>query len=136
MGPPKIRMASRLDVRFHCTKRARRSLRKSRHDVESRCETVKRVLHGNPEYGLPIPGHPKLRKMRIQVPAARLGKRGGYRCIYRKARIDEIEYVTFLEIYFKGDVEDLTPGDYERLSSEAEEILVDPLGVDWEDLFV
>lgn len=92
------------------------------------------VLHGNSEYGLPIPGHSGLRKMRIQVPAARLGKRGGYRCIYRKAHIDEIEYVVFLDVYFKGDVEDRSFEQYQRLSAEADAILADPLDVEWEDV--
>jgi hypothetical protein len=71
--------------------------------------------------------------MRVQVPAARLGKRGGYRCIYRRARIDEIDYVVFLDVFFKGDVADLTPHEYDRLRTESDEILGDPLGVDWED---
>jgi hypothetical protein len=71
--------------------------------------------------------------MRVQVPAARLGKSGGYRCIYRKAHIDEIEYVVFLEIYFKGDQADLSPSAYDLLRDEAESVLRDPLEVDWED---
>lgn len=73
--------------------------------------------------------------MRVQVPEARIGKSGGYRCIYRKARIDEIDYVVFLEIYFKGDVEDLTGDAYTVLlaEAEAEAVLGDPLAADWED---
>lgn len=108
-------------------------MRRSRHGIEARCEAVKIVLAGNVEYGAPIPGFAGLRKMRIHVPAARLGKRGGYRCIYRKARIDEIDYVVFLEVFFKGDVEDLSREDYARLLGESEPILGDPLAVDWED---
>jgi hypothetical protein len=92
-----------------------------------------RVLAGNPEYGVPIPGHGGLRKMRVALPRLRIGKRGGYRCIYRRARIDEIEYVVFLEIYFKGDVDDLSRAGYAQLASEAARILSDPLSVDWED---
>jgi hypothetical protein len=91
------------------------------------------VLRGNPEYGVPIPGHSGLRKMRVQVPDARRGKRGGYRCIYRKAHIDEIEYLVFLEVYFKGDLDDLDHDTYERLRQDAAEILSDPLAVDWDD---
>jgi hypothetical protein len=71
--------------------------------------------------------------MRVQVPAARLGKRGGYRCIYRMARIDEIDYVVFLAVYFKGDVDDLAAELYDLLRAEAEEVLGDPIEVDWED---
>lgn len=91
------------------------------------------MLALNPEYGVPIPGHTGLRKMRVQVPSARLGKRGGYRCIYRKARIDESEYVVFLEVYFKGDFDDLSPNQYALLRQESEDVLRDPLDVDWED---
>ncbi len=129
-------MVSRTDVRFHCTKRARRSARKSKHGVDARCEAVKLVLAGNSEYGVPVAGHPGLRKMRVQVPAARLGKSGGYRCIYRKAHIDEIEYVVFLEVYYKGDQADLELDTYDLLRAEAEAVLQDPLGVDWEDAAV
>jgi hypothetical protein len=62
-----------------------------------------------------------------------MGKSGGYRCIYRKALIDEIEYVVFLAVYFKGKVEDLTEDQYKTLEAEAEEVLKDPLGFVWED---
>ena len=81
-------MASGRDVRFHCSVRALRSAKKSRHDVRSCCDAVKTVLAINPEYGAPVSGHASLRKMRVQLPKARLGKRGGYWCIYRKAHID------------------------------------------------
>jgi hypothetical protein len=108
-------------------------MRQSHHGVERCCKAVQIVLAGNVDYGVPIPGHSGLRKMRVHVPAARLGKRGGYRCIYRKARIDEIDYVVFLDVFFKGDVEDLNRDQYNRLRAESDEILGDPLGVDWED---
>lgn len=126
-------MGSRTDVRFHCSKRASRSAKKSRHGVDGECSTVKTVLAINTEYGVPIPGYGGLRKMRIGIPAARLGKSSGYRCIYRKARIDEIDYLVFLEVYFKGDKADLTAEEFATLEDEAEEILKDPLGVEWED---
>lgn len=71
--------------------------------------------------------------MRINVPSARLGKSGGYRCIYRKAKIDEMEYLVFLEVYFKGDKDDLTSEEYATLEKEAEAVLSDPLSVEWED---
>ncbi|MEQ8768663.1 MAG: hypothetical protein RL885_32450 [Planctomycetota bacterium] len=121
------------DRRFHCTKRALKSARKAKHDVERRCAALKAVLTINPERGLPVKGFAVLRKMRVQVPEAKLGKRGGYRCIYRKAEIDEIDYVVFLEIYFKGDREDLTPQEYKLLEAETDGVLDDPLLVDWED---
>ncbi len=92
-----------------------------------------RVLSINPEYGVAIARHGGLRKMRVALPRLRIGKRGGYRCIYRRARIDEIEYVVFLEIFYKGDVDDLSRAVYAQLASEAERILSDPLSVDWVD---
>lgn len=92
-----------------------------------------RVLALKPDYGVPIPGHPRLRKMRLQLRKLRIGKSGGYRCIYRKARIDEIEHVVFLEVYFKGDVSDLSSAQYGQLEAEAAGILADPLSVEWED---
>lgn len=101
--------------------------------MDQRCQTLKYVLALNPEYGVPITGYPGLRKMRVQVPGARLGKRGGYRCIYQRARIDEIEYVVFLDVYYKGDTSDLTSGQYRALRAEAEAVLADPLDIEWED---
>lgn len=127
-------MAFSGDVRFHCTARAKRSCRKSKHSISDACRTVMRVLETNPEYGVPIPGHGSLRKMRVAAPKLKVGKSGGYRLIYRKSRVDEIEYVVFLEVYFKGDVSDLSDQAYRQLAAEAEAILSDPLGVSWEDL--
>ena len=72
--------------------------------------------------------------MRVQVPAAKLGKRGGYRCIYRKAQIDEIIYIVILEVFYKGDLEDLSGDAYDALAAEAADALSDPLDVDWEDV--
>lgn len=126
-------MASKRDIRFHWTRRVRRHLKSAKHDVRGQCDTVKQLLSINPEYGQPVKGHGHLRKMRIHVPTARMGKSGGYRCIYRKALIDEIEYVVFLAVYFKGKVEDLTEDQYKTLEAEAEEVLKDPLGFVWED---
>jgi len=71
--------------------------------------------------------------MRVQVPAAKLGKRGGYRCIYRKAHIDEIIYIVILEVFYKGVLEDLSDDAYDTLETEAADALNDPLDVDWED---
>mgnify|MGYP006908362815 CR=1 FL=1 len=126
-------MDSDRTVRFHCSRRAARSARKATHDLRDRCDAVKAVLSTNPAYGVPVAGHARLRKMRVQVPKARLGKRGGYRCIYRTARIDEIDYVVFLEVYAKNVVADLSDQAYRTLEAEAEDILRDPLEVDWED---
>lgn len=92
-----------------------------------------RVLAFNPEHGVAIPGYGQLRKMRVHVKALRTGKSNGYRCIYRKLRIDEVDHVVFLDIYFKGDVTDLTSQQYALLTIEADQILSDSLSFDWSD---
>jgi len=120
-------------VRFHCSKRAARSARKAAHDLRECCDTIRTVLALNPLYGVRVARHPHLRKMRVHIPRARIGKRGGYRCIYRTAHIDEIEYVVFLEVYAKNAISDLSDDGYRVLAAEADAILRDPLAFDWDD---
>ncbi len=87
----------------------------------------------NPEFGVPIPKYSKLRKMRVRVPHLNLGKSGGYRLIYRRSIIDEIQYIVFLDLYFKGDKEDLSPSEYHRVLAESENIVSNILDFDWVD---
>ena len=122
-----------MDVRFHCSHRVRRSGKKSRHDVFGACADVCKVLKLHPDYGLPIPGSPQLRKMRTRVPGLAVGKSSGYRLIYRKQEQDETLYVVFLETYFKGDRKDLSRQEYKTLAHESEVILQTPLSFDWTD---
>lgn len=122
-----------MDVRFHCSHRVHRSGKKSRHNVFGACADICKVLKMHPNYGLPIPGSPQLRKMRTRVPGLAAGKSGGYRLIYRKQEQDETLYVVFLETYFKGDREDLSRQEYKTLSQESEVILQSPLSFDWTD---
>lgn len=86
-----------------------------------------------PERGLPIPGHSKLRKMRVNIPKLNLGKSGGYRLIYRQTIVDEIRYISFLEIYFKGDSNDLSKQEYNQLLEESDYILENYLDFNWDD---
>ena len=130
----KIPKASKLDLKFHCSKRVLRSCKKSKqHNVSSQCQNVMKVISLFPERGVSIPRFSKLRKMRVPLPHLSVGKSGGYRLIYRTSIIDEIRYVVFLEVYFKGKKDDLTSGEYSELLNESEEILEDPLSFDWDD---
>ena len=122
-----------MDVKFHFSRRFNRSIKRSKHSVENCLEDLKTALAVNPEFGQPIPRFAKLRKMRIRVPSLNVGKSGGYRLIYRRAIIDEVQYINFLEMYFKGDKEDLTADEYQQLLSESEEVVQNILDFDWTD---
>lgn len=123
-----------MNVRFHCTARLARAVKRSRHHVARECERerVKTVIRSSPEYGVVIPRHAPLRKMRVHVQALACGKSGGYRMIYRVALIDEVKFVVLLELYYKGDREDLDAAEYSRLAAEAESVLDRPLSFIWE----
>lgn len=121
-----------MDVRFHCAKRARQSGKKSKHRVLETCDSLRQVLRLNPEYGVSIPGHPDLRKMRVSVPGLNVGKSGGYRLVYRAKEMDEAVHIVFLDTWFKGDCEDLSKSTYDDLASAAEAILAQPTLYDWD----
>ena len=121
-----------MDVRFHCSKRVRHSGKKSKHGVMETCQTLQQVLRMNPHFGVSIPRFQDLRKMRLQVPGLNVGKRGGYRLIYRAREMDEAVYVVFLETYFKGDCEDLSAAEYKELATAADSILAQPMLHDWD----
>lgn len=120
-----------MDVRFHCSKRIRHSGKKAKHRVFDACPTVCQALRLNPFYGVSIPGFHDLRKMRLRVPGYNVGKRDGYRLIYRAREMDQAIHVVFLETYAKSDCADLTHHDYKLLAHEAEAILAQPLLHDW-----
>jgi len=71
--------------------------------------------------------------MRVAVPSLRIGKRGGYRLVYRVEHIDELVYVVLLNVYFKGDKPDLSEAEYSVVEQDAEEILASPLNYSWTD---
>ncbi len=124
---------SKRDVKFLCTHHTTKCAEKSKHHVLERCATVKKVLANNPEYGVSIPGHSNLKKMRVNVPKFNMGKSGGYRTIYSCAIIDETVHILFLDVFFKGDKEDLTKAEYDAHLKLSAQILGDPLLYDWED---
>jgi hypothetical protein len=121
-----------VDLRFHCTTRLARAIRRSKHFVGRECERVKTVLRAHHEYGVVIPRHAPLRKMRVHVHALNCGKSGGYRMVYRTAHVDEVRYVVLLDLWFKVDREDLGADEYSTLLAEADAILRDPLAHLWE----
>ena len=120
-----------MDVRFHCAAKVRKQAKKSKHRVFTECETVMNVLRLHPEYGVAVKGYAPLRKMRVAVPSLKLGKSGGYRVIYCLQQIDEILYVVFVALYFKGDQADLSDEQYVEARHSAEEILGNVLDFDW-----
>lgn len=122
-----------MDVRFHCTKRVRKSGKKSKHGILETCGDICKVLQLNWHYGVPIPGFHDLRKMRIMAPGLRTGKSGGYRLIYSAKEMDQAIYVVFLETYFKGDAKDLPQEAYVILDREATEVFLQPILFDWEE---
>ena len=131
----KIQKGYNLGYKYHCSNRVLRSCKKSKkHQVTSQCSNVMKVLSIHPKRGLSIKRFSKLRKMRVPLPNLSLGQRGGYRLIYRTSIIDEIRYIVFLEVYFKGKKQDLTTEEYSILLEESETILSDPLEYEWSDL--
>ena len=116
-----------MDARFHCSKRVRHSEKKAKHQVFEACPAVCLVLRQHPFYGESIPGFHDLRKMRMRVPGYNVGKRDGYRLIYRAKEMDQAIHIVFLETYSKGECADLTHAEYKILVGEAEAILSQPL---------
>lgn len=124
-----------MDFQFHCSKRAAKCVKKSKHRLGECCADVMKVLTANPEYGALIRDTGGLRKMRVHVPALHTGKSGGYRMIYKPLMIDEVWKIALLAAYFKGDCEDLSPAEYDGIADEAEEIFNDCEGkFEWEDV--
>jgi hypothetical protein len=70
-------------------------------------------LMENPDRGKVIPGTGGLRKLRFSNPRRRVGKRGGIRIIY--LHIPAVDWIYFLDVYEKGEVEDLTAAEKKTL---------------------
>jgi hypothetical protein len=114
-----------MDFQFHCSKRAAKCVKKSKHRLGECCGDVMKVLTTNPEYGALIRNAGGLRKMRVHVPTLHVGKSGGYRLIYRPMMVDEVWKIALLAAYFKGDCEDLSQAEYDLIALEAEAIFND-----------
>jgi hypothetical protein len=76
-----------------------------------------RSLAEKPDLGRVIPGSGGLRKIRLAELAKGMGKRGGIRVIYLD--IPEAERVFLLDIYEKGQKEDLSPAEKKVLKEIA-----------------
>jgi len=72
-----------------------------------------------PQKGDVMPGCGGLRKLRIADPKRQKGKRGGARVIY--LHIPEADQFLMLDIYGKGEKDDLTPAEKEDLRGLARE---------------
>jgi len=77
------------------------------------------VLMKDPEAGVVMPGCGGLRKMRVADPRRGKGKRGGIRLIY--LHVAEADVVYLMDIYGKGEQEDLTADQKKVLKRLADE---------------
>jgi hypothetical protein len=80
---------------------------------------LQRALIAIPQKGDVMPGCGGLRKLRIADPKRQKGKRGGARVIY--LHIPEADQFLMLDIYGKGEKDDLTPGEKKDLRELAHE---------------
>ena len=87
---------------------------------------LQKELVASPRKGNVIPGCGGLRKLRIADPKRHKGKRGGARVIY--LHIPEVDQFLMLDIYGKGEADDLTPAekkDLRQLAREYKRIIVE-----------
>jgi len=80
---------------------------------------LQRELVADPEKGDVMRGCGGLRKLRIADPKRQKGKRGGARVIY--LHIPEVRQFLMLDVYGKGEKEDLSPADKRQLRQLAQE---------------
>ena len=76
-------------------------------------------LLADPEKGTPIPGCGGLRKIRMPDPRRGKGKRGGARVIY--LHVAEVNVIFLMDIYGKGEQEDLSADQKKFLKALAEQ---------------
>ena len=79
---------------------------------------MQRELLSDPEKGDVMPGCGGLRKLRIADPKRGKGRRGGARVIY--LHVAEAEVIYLMDVYGKGEQEDLTTGQKKVLKGLAE----------------
>jgi mRNA-degrading endonuclease RelE of RelBE toxin-antitoxin system len=80
---------------------------------------LQRELLAAPEKGTPMPGCGGLRKIRTPDPRRGKGKRGGARVIY--LHVPEANVILLMDIYGKGEQEDLSAGQKKILKALAEQ---------------
>ncbi|HUG90282.1 MAG TPA: type II toxin-antitoxin system RelE/ParE family toxin [Planctomycetaceae bacterium] len=81
---------------------------------------LQRQLMDDPQRGNVIPGGGGLRKIRVSDPRRRRGKRGGARVIY--LYVPEASWFFMLDVYGKGEQDDLTAVQKRSLQKLAEEL--------------
>jgi hypothetical protein len=81
--------------------------------------SLQQELQNDPGVGVVMPGCGGLRKLRIADPRRGKGKRGGARVIY--LHIAEADVIYLMDIYGKGQREDLTAGQKKVLKRLADE---------------
>src|SRR6516165_4902312 len=84
----------------------------ARLDDQSYAAFQKRLMDA-PDCGKVMPGCGGLRKVRLADLRRGKGKRGGYRVIY--LHVPEAGWVLLLDLYEKGEKEDLTPAEKKAL---------------------
>jgi len=80
---------------------------------------LQKQLIANPNRGTVIKGCGGLRKMRLADPKRRKGKRGGARLIY--LHVPEANWIFLIDIYDKGEKEDLADAERKILKQLAEQ---------------
>jgi hypothetical protein len=90
----------------------------ARLDDNAFAELQKQLLD-NPDCGDVMPGCGGLRKLRLTDPKRKKGKRGGARVIY--LHVPEAGWILLLDIYDKGEKEDLTAEEKKLLRGLAED---------------
>ncbi len=81
---------------------------------------LQQELMDNPQKGGAIRGCGGLRKVRSADPQRGKGKRGGTRVIY--LYVPEAKWFFMLDVYGKGEKEDLTPDEKKQLTALAGEL--------------
>lgn len=96
-----------------------RAVKRAKLKQEDQLEILDSVSVG-PHLGTPISHAGILRKLRVKFVSRRLGKRSGLRVIYYYD--EQNEEVWLLDVYYKGDKDDLTPSEVQELERLAKSL--------------
>jgi hypothetical protein len=77
-------------------------------------------LMADPDQGAVIPGCGGLRKIRLALPKRSIGKRGGARVVYM--HVAPVNWIFLLDIYTKGEREDLSADEKQILKRLARQL--------------
>lgn len=104
-------------IAIHCDYKI--AVKKARLEPNDQLEILDEVSKC-PELGSPVAGAGILHKLRVKFVSRRIGKRGGLRVIYYYDQ--QISRIWLLGVYYKGDKEDLTPQEIQRLEKLAKSL--------------